>query len=536
MTLEAPEAHTTHELLELVAAVLGETAERAAAEVPGVILDACVEDGPFDFGALYLPGATGALEFVRGRGFPSELKPTLQTAFGAIAHLEACRRSGEAEVLDSTDTEDDSGGGLEEAMGATCAVLVPLVDEPEDCPVLLLAAILHDVSGTGEALARSLQSVVRFARKREQQLAESLNATRRWDRLVQAVSEALLFADPDGAITQVNAAAADLFGIASGQLVGTTVQDILPGLSYRSEEWSGLAVLPGGKEKVQVRTAILPDDEQGRALYLHSVHLIGIPQAATMADSGQLDSSTGLPDRSAFAAELEREMVLARKYRGWCSVLIIDLDGLSALRQTVGDEAVSLLRGIGQALTARLRRSDRLGRLGGDGFGVLLSRGSREQALSLATSLLGLIRERSEAMGHPLTASIGISYYPDDGDDANILLDTAFGAMMLAKRSGGDHALVWSPGLMGGRRDSAPLPRTKPTTQRVSDSSITQPKTEPAPPVRRNTARSPTRVPALEPIEVDALPDDEDTDIIDEVLDMNNLVIAMPEDPSAEVE
>ncbi|MCO4770653.1 MAG: diguanylate cyclase [Deltaproteobacteria bacterium] len=588
MSLAAPEEHTTHELLELVAAVLERTVGLAPREVPSVILDLAIEDGPFDFGALYIPGKTGALEYDRGRGFPAELRPTLIRGFGAKERIEECRRDGTALVLSSMDTEDDSSGGIEEALGAEAALLIPLLDTPEDCPVLLLASILHDVTGAGAGLCRSLQAVCQSARARAGEMQRGIDATRRWDRLVQSVPEPLLFADPKGTVVQANPAAAKLYGKTPAELEGLRVNDLLPGLSYRSEEWTGFAKAISGKERVKVITAILPKDDSGNALYLHAVHLMAPPRAEPSLDaSGSLDTSTGLPGREAFHLEVLREIGLAQKYHGFCSVLVVDLDGLSGVRQAIGDEVVAVLRGIGEALQGRLRRSDRLGRLGGDSFGVLLSRSSREQAMGVANSLLAIVRLTSKKMGYALSASIGISYFPDDGEDAESLLETAFGAMMLAKRGGGDSVLVWTPRLMAGRQNaSSSRKRTRPTPkqaapaqesshsrrplsatsqERVAASATTSqrsattsqrseatakassrsPMSATATAKARNTPTSPI-LPApgsggfprvgVEVIEAGPDPDEEETDFIDEVLDMNNLVIALPEDPSAEVD
>ena len=160
MTLDAPEAHTKHELLELVAKVLGKIALVDVLKVPGVSLDAAVQEGPFDFGALYVPGKTFALQSLRGRDFPGELRGSVSQAFelrgsvsqafGTLDRLEDCRRSGQPLVLMNEDTQAGHSGGIDEALGAECALVIPLLNDPEDCPVLLLAAILHD--GTGDGL------------------------------------------------------------------------------------------------------------------------------------------------------------------------------------------------------------------------------------------------------------------------------------------------------------------------------------------------------------------------------------------------
>ena len=483
MTLDAPAEHTTHELLELVGAVLARADRLAPREVPGAILELSVDIGPFDFGALYVPASHGGLEYDRGRGFPDDLRLSLMGGFGAMERLEACRQSGKAIVLS---TRDGDFGDIAEALGADSGLLIPLLDDAENCPVLMLAAVLHDVSDSGPGLARSFKIACEFARKKQTELKRALDATRRWDRLVEVISEPLIFTKPNGDIVQVNAAATALFGGDHSTLVGKKVTKILPGIDYRSEEWIGFATVESGKEKVQVKTAVLPQDARGKELFLHAIRVLA-PEAPRDSDapldaSGPLDSSTGLPDKEAFIAELMREMGLARKYRGWCSVLVIDLDGLSRVRQERPDDATAILRTVGSTLQERLRKSDRLGRLGGDGFGVLLSRGSREQALALGNSLLTLIRERSKSVGTTLTASIGISYFPDDADAPEGLLETAFGAMLLAKRGGGDSALVWNADMVSNR----PSQRRRPESRR------------PQPPERlnRGTGRERTEPPA----------------------------------------
>lgn len=621
MTLDAPAEHTTHELLELVAAVLARADRLAPREVPGAILELSVDMGPFDFGALYVPAAHGGLEYDRGRGFPDDLRLALMGGFGAMQRLEACRRSGDALTIDA---EDGDLAELSASLGVDTALLIPLLDDAESSPVLLLASLIHNVGGVGPSLARSFKIACEFARKKEGELKRSMEASRRWDRLVDVITEALVFSKPNGDIVQVNPAATTLFGTENGDLVGKKVNALLPGIDYRSEEWVGFANIDAGREKVQVRTAVLPKDARGNDLFLHAVRLLA-PEAPRESDApldaaGPLDSSTGLPDRESFLAELMREMGLARKYRGWCSVLVIDLDGLSRVRQERPDDAGAILKTVGQTLQERLRKSDRLGRLGGDGFGVLLSRGSREQALALGNSLLALIRERSGSVGTTLTASIGISYFPDDADEAQGLLETAFGAMLLAKRGGGDAALVWKSDMVSNRpkavrrpsretrragskgsarsastpradldkpRKAPPPPPPRPTplpppARPTPRPRSTAPKREvssasrPAPAnARRRPAPKPlVSSPPLPPlsqvsrphkkIDIPVAPEESsrreapppppprpsrersrppsaaldvalNTDDIDETDDINNLVVAMPEDPSEEV-
>ncbi len=526
MTLDAPEAHTTHELLELVADVLDTISLLASSEVPGMLLDTSVQGGPFDFGALYQPDQSGSLAFVRGSGFPDELNESVAQAFGALDRLEGCRRSGKPLVLMSEDTRAGRSGGIEEALGAECALAIPLLDVAEECPVLLLAAILHDVTGTGEGLCRSLQAAYKFARSRDRNPKPGRSTPRRWERLIQIVDQALLFSDANGLIVDSNVATRDLLAARPDQLTGKRIDDLFPGFSIHRETWVGIAVPAGQETLVKVCTTALPKDDHGLDLYLHTLAPAEVaPRALDISPVPSRKSTNDFLDKKAFEDELTREIELGRKYDVWCSVLVIDLDGLSALRQVHGDGANTVMREIGEALHNRLRRSDRLGRLGRDGFGVLLSRGNREQALALGTSLLELVKRRSTALGHPVTASIGVSYFPDDGESAASLVETAFGAMMLAKRGGGDNTVLWGSDRTKSRRSRSSHARPESNVEQAPGSARSAP-ASPRP------ARRPGVLPPFERVSGSLPPLRQESE--GEAVELNHLVVCLPEDPSGE--
>ncbi|MDD4953018.1 MAG: diguanylate cyclase, partial [Desulfovibrionaceae bacterium] len=152
------------------------------------------------------------------------------------------------------------------------------------------------------------------------------------------------------------------------------------------------------------------------------------------------DPLTGLPNRQLFLDRLEQALKHARRYGANLAILFIDLDEFKeindSLGHALGDEA---LRETAKRLTACLRQSDSVARIGGDEFVVILPdlKDPRDAAL-IADKIARILGEPSPRKGLPLSgASIGISTYPEDGEDEDTLLVKADKAMYKAKKSGG---------------------------------------------------------------------------------------------------
>lgn len=154
------------------------------------------------------------------------------------------------------------------------------------------------------------------------------------------------------------------------------------------------------------------------------------------------DPLTGLPNRSYFQVYLEHVIVQCARKGGQVSLLFIDLDRFKHINDSrghgVGDE---VLRIIADRLGAVLRGDDFVARLGGDEFAVVMSHPKTLRAASrVAQKVIETLNEPFKIDGHTysISASIGISVYPDDASDANTLLRQADMAMYKAKlrRSG----------------------------------------------------------------------------------------------------
>jgi diguanylate cyclase (GGDEF)-like protein/PAS domain S-box-containing protein len=154
------------------------------------------------------------------------------------------------------------------------------------------------------------------------------------------------------------------------------------------------------------------------------------------------DTLTGLPNRSQFFAALTRTLAQAGGQRWSIGVLFLDIDRFKTVNDTLGHAAGDeLLRQFSSRLVDCLRVRDTLGRFGGDEFAAILMLADGPQA---ATAVVDQIRESLRAPflldGHEVTvtASIGISVYPDDGSDADTLIKYADTAMYRAKEAGQD--------------------------------------------------------------------------------------------------
>ncbi|WP_066377033.1 CHASE2 domain-containing protein [Anabaena sp. CA = ATCC 33047] len=152
------------------------------------------------------------------------------------------------------------------------------------------------------------------------------------------------------------------------------------------------------------------------------------------------DALTGLPNRKFFAEQLQESINWAHNHNLLLGLLFIDLDGFKQVNDTLGHEIGDrLLVIIGQRLNNCLRTSDTVARLGGDEFTVILNQIPNTQvAAKVAEKILASITEPIILDGYTtrVSASIGISIYPLNSQDADTLLKQADAAMYRAKHLG----------------------------------------------------------------------------------------------------
>lgn len=153
------------------------------------------------------------------------------------------------------------------------------------------------------------------------------------------------------------------------------------------------------------------------------------------------DPLTDLPNRLLIHSRLEHALAHARRDSSQVAVLFVDLDRFKnvndSLGHPVGDQ---LLAALSKRVQQRLRNEDTFGRLGGDEFLIVLDQGQRpDDAATVACELIKLLEQPFELPNQKdvyIGASIGISLFPQDGDEASQLIQHADAAMYKAKEEG----------------------------------------------------------------------------------------------------
>ncbi len=152
------------------------------------------------------------------------------------------------------------------------------------------------------------------------------------------------------------------------------------------------------------------------------------------------DPLTGLPNRRLFFDRLQHAISKAERSNKLVGLLYVDLDHFKEINDShghaIGDE---VLRSVARLLGSVTRSGDTVARLGGDEFVILFDEvEDGASLLSIAQKLLGLLQNRLLIGGKDLVvrASLGISLYPRDGQDAQSLLQNADRAMYNSKRDG----------------------------------------------------------------------------------------------------
>ena len=160
------------------------------------------------------------------------------------------------------------------------------------------------------------------------------------------------------------------------------------------------------------------------------------------------DGLTGLPNRLLFEERLTRAVLEARTLQQRLAVLYVDLDRFKQINDSMSHRVGDLLlREIASRMKKVLRPGDTIARIGGDEFNILLTNvPSNADAEGLAERILNSVRQPMTAEGRVLSisASMGIAYFPEDGESADDLQRDADAAMYCAKGSGRDRAQVFS--------------------------------------------------------------------------------------------
>jgi len=279
------------------------------------------------------------------------------------------------------------------------------------------------------------------------------------ERVMEVASESIIVTDSQGLIVQVNAFTERLFGYQRDELLGQSIQVLVPPhrreahqhamsqyqaqpqVRSMSARQDLIARCKDGSE-IPVNISLGPLVTEEGKFTIAAVRDMRETKAyeAQILHQATHDTLTGLPNRVLFHDLLGRAMHQAERDECLLAVVFLDLDGFKNINDTLGhDWGDQLLKEVAQRVNAAVRRNDVVARQGGDEFTILL------QGIQHVDDVLAVVRKILIAVSVPIhlremelhiTASLGITICPLDDTDAEHLLRNADTAMYRAKEAG----------------------------------------------------------------------------------------------------
>jgi diguanylate cyclase (GGDEF)-like protein/PAS domain S-box-containing protein len=257
-------------------------------------------------------------------------------------------------------------------------------------------------------------------------VAETMTGWRREEATGKPLAE--VFRIIDGA-THKTARDPMEMAVEQNRTVGLTVDCVLirrDGFEFAIED--SAAPIHDRAGRVIGAVIVFHDVSAARAMSLQMTH------------SAQHDAVTGLPNRLLLNDRISQSIALARRQNRPIALIFLDLDHFKYINDSLGhDTGDNLLQCVSKRLLASVRGSDTVSRQGGDEFVILLPEITYpEDAATSAKKILLSLSAPCSIGGHDLhiNGSIGISVYPEDGEDAETLIKNADTAMYHAKESG----------------------------------------------------------------------------------------------------
>lgn len=198
------------------------------------------------------------------------------------------------------------------------------------------------------------------------------------------------------------------------------------------------------KGKIQwLQNRIIPKlDKNGKVVRLDGVILDITKRKSSEEEMKHMayhDQLTGLPNRSLLDDYFSKAILQARTEEQKLGVMFIDLDNFKLVNDTKGHIVGDLLlKEVANRLKSVLRQTDTIYRIGGDEFIILLNCITEEEVVRVANRVEEAFAQSFTVKGHTfyVELSIGISIYPDDGNDMDELINNADNAMYFAKSHG----------------------------------------------------------------------------------------------------
>ncbi len=283
-------------------------------------------------------------------------------------------------------------------------------------------------------------------------------------RAVEQTDDCILITDKRGVIEYVNRAFERITGYSFKEVAGKKANILKSGLhdeKFYKSLWDTInsgrsfrSVFINRKKNGEIfymEQTITPiKDNKGDIVYFVSTGKDITQQRIMETQLNYLayyDPVTALPNRSLFIDRINQSIARAKHTNRFIAVVIIDIDNFKAINDVIGHTGGDLLlKAIGNRLENAVRDGDTVARLGSDEFGIVLVDISKEEIIP------EVIRKITNAFSEPfciegksflLTVSMGVSVFPQDGEDAETLIKNADVALSQAKEQKGNSYLFF---------------------------------------------------------------------------------------------
>jgi diguanylate cyclase (GGDEF)-like protein/PAS domain S-box-containing protein len=357
----------------------------------------------------------------------------------------------------------------------TCARLQELTDG-NNTPVIMITSLEDEDSvnlafdaGATDYISKPINWAV--LKQRLNRLIKARRTEKDLDKseafatsIIDHAVEGILNIDLEGMIKYINPSAEKIFGYEAKEITGENINILLPMLSYKDLNYHG------NKDKsIDTNKEIIGKRKDNSTLPIElTISKFSVEQNTyftmimrditerkryeeTIKYQAFYDSLTGLPNRLLLKERIAIEISHCKQTGNKLAVMFLDLDRFKLINDTLGhDIGDKLLKETAKKLHMCVAKDATIARIGGDEFVILLPGLVHEENVGqTASKILEIIRQPAIIDDHELylTISVGITIYPDDGEDDETLITNADVAMYRAKEQGKNNFQLYTPAL-----------------------------------------------------------------------------------------
>ncbi|MBY0121067.1 EAL domain-containing protein [Bacillus sp. S/N-304-OC-R1] len=310
----------------------------------------------------------------------------------------------------------------------------------------------------------SLTQLMEASQEDFRQLNDSLTISEQFHQsLFNNNTDIVYCTDLQGHFTNVNPIFNEIFGYEREEVIGTSslkyvISEDIPRVRMHffraikgKEQYYNATILSKNGEMNLIHFKNIPIFIDGECIGLYVIGKNMTEQKKIeekITELANFDHDTGLPNRMRFTEQLEEMLRRAKKKKRMLAVLSIDIDRFKLINDSLGHFAGDLiLKELAYRIEKVLPSGSYIGRFSGDKFTVILSKDVQiDEVMKVSKSIL---TEISKPVHHEnqeffVTASIGVSFYPEDGTNEHELLKNADNATNRSKDQGGNRITFFS--------------------------------------------------------------------------------------------